>query len=41
MEDSYYDEASKTFVGQFESTIKTVITNVKPQYIENLKKLKP
>jgi len=37
----YYDAAAKIFVGELQGIVTTVITNVKPQYIENLKKATP
>ncbi len=37
----FYDPVSKIFVGQVDEVITTVITNVKPQYIENLQKATP
>lgn len=37
----FYDPASKIFVGSVDNIITTVITNVKPQYIENLKRVMP
>lgn len=33
----YYDPVSRVFVGTVDETVTTVIGNVKPQYIENLK----
>ena len=40
MKNGYYDEASRVFVGQIQSSglVKTVITNVTPNYVENLKR---
>ncbi len=37
----YYDPVSRIFVGQQQGRVITVISNVKPQYIENLRGLKP
>lgn len=37
----YYDPASEIFLGQHQGNVITVISNVKPQYIENLRGLKP
>ncbi len=37
----YYDSATKIFVGRVGDVITTVIANVKPKYIENLKRLMP
>ena len=37
----YYDPISRIFVGEAQGIITTVITNVKPQYIENLEKVVP
>ena len=37
----FYDPQSKTFVAAAAGRVLTVINNVKPQYIENLKKLTP
>ena len=37
----YYDPLAKIFVGEAQGTITTVITNVKPRYIENLQKVTP
>ena len=37
----YYDPSSKIFIGEVQGKVTTVINNVKPQYIENLKKLEP
>ena len=37
----YYDPIGRVFVGRVEDIITTVITNAKPQYIENLKAVKP
>ncbi|MCL6592209.1 MAG: DUF4258 domain-containing protein [Firmicutes bacterium] len=37
----YYDSQLKVFVGQAGDTITTVINNVSPQYIENLKAVVP
>lgn len=34
----YYDPASRIFIGVWRETIMTVIDNVSPQYIANLKK---
>ena len=35
----YYDEANKIFISEINGNIKTVISDVKLKYIENLKKL--
>jgi len=37
----YYDPVSKIFLAQYQGNVITVISNVKPQYIENLRGLKP
>ena len=37
----YYDPVSQIFVAEVEGVITTVIAKVKPQYIENLRKLGP
>ena len=37
----YYDPVNRIFVGRVEGVITTVIADVKPQYIENLKAAKP
>ncbi len=37
----YYDPISRIFVAEVDGTIITVITNVKPQYIENLQSVLP
>src|SRR5213075_2064188 len=37
----FYDRQSRTFVAAAAGKVRTVINNVKPQYIENLKKLTP
>lgn len=37
----YYNEKLGVFLGKVGNTVTTVINNVKPQYIENLKRLKP
>lgn len=37
----YYDAGSQVFLGRVGNVVTTVINNVKPQYIENLKKVKP
>ncbi len=37
----YYDPISRIFVAEVDGTIITVITNVKPQYIENLQSVIP
>jgi hypothetical protein len=37
----YYDPVSKIFMGEINGTVTTVINNTSPQYIQNLKDLKP
>lgn len=37
----YYDPATRIFLAQYQGAVFTVINNVKPQYIDNLKNLKP
>jgi len=34
----YYDPISKIFVARVDKLVRTVIANVKPQYVENLKR---
>jgi hypothetical protein len=37
----YYDPVSRIFVGELQGKVLTVISDVKPQYIENLLRAKP
>jgi len=36
----YYDTKNKIFIGEYKGNVTTIMTNVKPQYVEKLKETK-